>query len=379
MIVFGSLLPQLRIAARLALGRRAQSVWGQIFLTRRCNLRCAFCAAPQHRSNDLPLAKWKIILQRLRQWGVMSLNIVGGEPTLHPDIWDFLSCAADLGFLTVLHSNLYKVQSDFEDRVVNSKVFALEASFDSLDGRRPRTVTANVDLLCRIRDRGVIPLVSTVMTSRNVDQVGEIARQVTRRRIVYLAAVYQSVGGVFSVNDRRLVPSQEQIQSAFAVLRKLKCANGLIRNSFHFLDRPELHQEPRWHCDPARDSWITVDSDGRLMVCQEHESPFYVLEVQHVHTDSSWRRTKTALANACNGCSYHCYFEAEGLIGHSFRSELAAYVRAYLACLPDSWTSARATGSASSRSQLAQGSLDQEELSEARLTSLVQIRGVEES
>src|SRR5262245_48872159 len=116
MVSIRSVSTKLEIVTRLGLGSPHKPLWGQIFLTRKCNLRCAFCAAPAHKAVETSIEGWKEILDRLFQWGVRWLNIVGGEPTLHPDVWDFLSYAHRKGFVTVLHSNLYRITPDFEDR-----------------------------------------------------------------------------------------------------------------------------------------------------------------------------------------------------------------------------------------------------------------------
>ena len=328
MVYLGSITTKLEILTQLGLGWPRRPLWGQIFLTRRCNIRCPFCAAPTHPAGETSLKQWKAILDRLRHWGVRWLNIVGGEPTLYPDVWEFLLYAHEKGFPTVLHTNLYKVPPDFEDRVATSHVSAIEASLDSVDGSMPRSDWKTLDLLCRLRNRGVYPLVSTVITAENIHQISEIANRVTQRGIMYIAAVYQHVGGLFSENDVHLAPEPAVLQRTLNDLRRLKQRTGLIRNSRLFLENSRLHAEPQWHCHADRDSWVAVDSDGRLMACQEYKSRLHVLDIEDLK-DSRWRIQKLDLASACRGCSYHCYYEAEELLGLRFLQELSLYVRKY--------------------------------------------------
>src|SRR5579884_3825681 len=317
------------IAARATISAQRRPLWGQIFITRRCNVRCPFCAAPRHAAKELSLAQWREILTRLHGWGVRWLNIVGGEPTLYQDLWAFLAAAANLGFLTVLHTNLHRPASDLVRRLVDAGVFALEVSFDSLDGSMPKSGWHNLELLETVKQRGVIPLACSVITSRNVHQIETIAERITTRRIMYIAAVYQHVGGMFSDSNLELVPNQTHLSRVLNRLQVLKRKTGLVRNSWEFLSAGCLDRGPQWHCDPSRDAWITIDSDGVLMACQEHKTTLNVLEVATL-SSQAWREQKIRLAGACGGCSYHCYYEAESIRGWSAAREIAGYVRSYL-------------------------------------------------
>ncbi len=327
-MTLGNIITTARIATGLTFGA-SHPLWGQIFITRRCNLRCPFCAAPRHTARDMEFSQWRSILDRMHDWGVRWLNVVGGEPTLYADLWRFLSYAAQKGFLTVLHSNLHSPRPDFLERITDSGVLALEVSFDSIDGSMPKSNWQNLDLLDQVRCRGIMPLACSVITSKNSEQIPEIADRITARKIMYIAAVYQHVGGLFSDNDLTLIPSPSSLHKVLTHLRLLKQSTGLVRNSERFLAAEFLHREPRWHCDEHEDAWVTVDSDGYLMACQEHKTNIHAMQVERL-SDFNWRTQKARLAGGCRGCSYHCYYEAEAVKGWNAAREIAACIRAYL-------------------------------------------------
>lgn len=78
----------------------------QFYPTVRCNRSCEFCfnrdlpALP-----DMPLADFRKMAALLRSVGVETLDIIGGEPALHPDIVAMVAVAEDCGLCVNLSSN----------------------------------------------------------------------------------------------------------------------------------------------------------------------------------------------------------------------------------------------------------------------------------
>ncbi len=74
----------------------------------RCNFRCPYC----HNSDlvfnrDLPEIEGTVLLEHLenRRGKLDGICITGGEPTLHPDLPDFIRDVKERGFLVKLDSN----------------------------------------------------------------------------------------------------------------------------------------------------------------------------------------------------------------------------------------------------------------------------------
>lgn len=77
-----------------------------------CNFRCPFCQNGDLvlRPAQIPLIAEEDILQTLRKRkGILTgVCITGGEPTLQPDLSDFLKKIKELGYLIKLDSNGYR-------------------------------------------------------------------------------------------------------------------------------------------------------------------------------------------------------------------------------------------------------------------------------
>jgi radical SAM protein with 4Fe4S-binding SPASM domain len=76
-------------------------------ITARCQCRCWFCYNDSGTARPDELSKMEIrqIIRRFAQIGGMELRLSGGEPTLHPDLPDFINLAGQLDLKTILVSN----------------------------------------------------------------------------------------------------------------------------------------------------------------------------------------------------------------------------------------------------------------------------------
>jgi radical SAM protein with 4Fe4S-binding SPASM domain len=78
----------------------------QFYPTLRCNLTCGFCfnrglaALP-----DVDPAAFARMLDRLHEAGVSTLDLLGGEPTLHPRLEELIGALAARGMRTTLSTN----------------------------------------------------------------------------------------------------------------------------------------------------------------------------------------------------------------------------------------------------------------------------------
>jgi molybdenum cofactor biosynthesis enzyme MoaA len=71
-------------------------------LTRKCNLECVHCYTDSSPARDLyetlGADDWKRALREAATLDCRSVQFIGGEPTLHPELPDLIDLARDLGF-----------------------------------------------------------------------------------------------------------------------------------------------------------------------------------------------------------------------------------------------------------------------------------------
>jgi len=81
-------------------------------LTTRCNYACKFCFIQNLDSEIRDLKSAEEILVKLRDIGIDKINFVGGEPLLHPLLFEITKISKDLGFVVSLVSNGYYLNRD---------------------------------------------------------------------------------------------------------------------------------------------------------------------------------------------------------------------------------------------------------------------------
>jgi radical SAM protein with 4Fe4S-binding SPASM domain len=78
----------------------------QFYPTLRCNMACEFCFnRNMPPMPDMPLENFRVMLGKLKNAGVRTIDIIGGEPTLHRDIAAMARESEESGFGVNLSSN----------------------------------------------------------------------------------------------------------------------------------------------------------------------------------------------------------------------------------------------------------------------------------
>jgi radical SAM protein with 4Fe4S-binding SPASM domain len=78
----------------------------QVYVTLRCDRSCEFCFNRGIASRgDFDPAAFALMLDRLRSAGVDAVDLIGGEPTLHPRLGELLRAVRDHGMRATLSTN----------------------------------------------------------------------------------------------------------------------------------------------------------------------------------------------------------------------------------------------------------------------------------
>jgi molybdenum cofactor biosynthesis enzyme MoaA len=79
-------------------------------LTYRCNMRCNYCYNPDRTTKDMDIGYFEEVCRRLP--GPVSFRFVGGEPTLHPELINFIITAKKHGHHVSVVSNGLNFNND---------------------------------------------------------------------------------------------------------------------------------------------------------------------------------------------------------------------------------------------------------------------------
>jgi MoaA/NifB/PqqE/SkfB family radical SAM enzyme len=76
-------------------------------ITGRCNLECGFCYGNKESlpQTEISAGDWASIFRHLRTWGVMRVDLSGGEPTIRKDLPGIARTAIEVGLNVVISTN----------------------------------------------------------------------------------------------------------------------------------------------------------------------------------------------------------------------------------------------------------------------------------
>ena len=81
----------------------------QVFITNRCNMSCEQCFARHAMAEsphaDMDIAQYARVLANALDRGVQQINLLGGEPLMHPKVYDFITMNKLAGLKTTLYTN----------------------------------------------------------------------------------------------------------------------------------------------------------------------------------------------------------------------------------------------------------------------------------
>lgn len=143
-------------------------------LTEVCNYRCRFCFFHRIGERSATIGDSERILDRLRSLGIEKINLVGGEPLLHPHLVDICRNAKDLGFILGVTSNGSLITDELLDRLDGSVDWfgiSIDSGNEAVETRLGRGVGDHVartkEVCSLLRSRGIRLKVNSTITSLN--------------------------------------------------------------------------------------------------------------------------------------------------------------------------------------------------------------------
>ena len=127
-----------------ALDRIRYSPWfTQLVVIRKCNLSCAYCNEFDSSSDPVPLETLKARARKLKELGAYSINLTGGEPTMHPGLPELIRyCRRELKFLnTSMISNGFYLKKELIETLNEAGLQDMQIS---IDGVKPNDMTVKV-------------------------------------------------------------------------------------------------------------------------------------------------------------------------------------------------------------------------------------------
>jgi uncharacterized radical SAM superfamily Fe-S cluster-containing enzyme len=214
---------------------------GNIDLTNRCNLTCPICFANANVSGRVYEPSKDEVIEMLRLYRKEQpvagrvVQFSGGEPTIHPEFFDILRAARDLGFshIQIASNGIKLADPDFTAKAAENGLHTVYLQFDGVDDRvykqtRGRELfEIKLKAVEAVRRAGIrIVYVPTIAGGINEDQVGKILQFAIDNIDVSSGISYQPI----AITGRVSYEEREKLRFTLPdLVRCIEEQTGLLR------------------------------------------------------------------------------------------------------------------------------------------------------
>jgi MoaA/NifB/PqqE/SkfB family radical SAM enzyme len=148
----------------------SRPVHAQLVVTYECNLACSYCHEYQ---NGAPLVPFDVLARRidaLGELGAFTIDLLGGEPLLHPDIVPLVArikaTRGGVNFATII-TNAFRLTPELVDGFNGAGLDCMQVSVDSIDPEPglPKSLRSVLPKLAILAGRAAFQVkIQTVLT-----------------------------------------------------------------------------------------------------------------------------------------------------------------------------------------------------------------------
>ena len=150
-------------------------------ITYRCNMKCPHCLIDYSKNpEEMNLNDVEVVLQKLRNAGVFTINFSGGEPLLREDFTEIIEMASSMGFGLRISTNGLLLNEDTIRSFIDNMLFCVQVSVDgmkethdSFRGLRGSFKKA-IQALRLSSDNGLHTTMSTMIIKPNINEIPDL-------------------------------------------------------------------------------------------------------------------------------------------------------------------------------------------------------------
>jgi MoaA/NifB/PqqE/SkfB family radical SAM enzyme len=296
-----------------------------LFITRKCNLACSYCNLPDNDIYEMSGKEWIKVIDRVAPY-VEFFNLIGGEPTLHPDLPEIVEHLNKIGANYSMVTNGTAPHIFYEYLINRCQIKSLCVSMDELhpDDKKSESMKSihGRDLVNFIRNETSYKetlIISSVIST--IDKFSNLATFALTNNCKIALSVRQFSDNEYQFNSNNPAGSKPSRENTIEVLKYI--ANRY--SSFPLLDPFEYYiamlnryifKEGEWKCrhglTPA------IDSNGDLWACFDFMGnvnpiigrPRVNLLKEKFTPDTHFEAVRYECIN-CGGCTWNCPMVSE--------------------------------------------------------------------
>jgi MoaA/NifB/PqqE/SkfB family radical SAM enzyme len=247
---------------------------------RRCNLACAYCNEYDKVSEPVPIETMLKRIDKLAEFGTSVITISGGEPMMHPQIYEIVARIRHHKMIAGLISNGYYFQPEKVKKLNEAGLDYLQISIDNVnpDEVSKKSLKVLDKKLQNLRDYAKFKVnINSVLGSgvKNPDDALTIAKRA-------VALGFSSTVGVLHDEMGLLKGLSEHEKEVYKKVKALGTRSYARWNWFQ--DKLAEGEEYNWRCR-AGARYLYVDEAGMVHWCSQQRGTPGIPLMDYTHED----------------------------------------------------------------------------------------------
>ena len=239
-------------------------VQAQLIPMRRCNLSCTYCSEYDDFSDPVPLEEMYRRIDKLAQLGTTLIVISGGEPLLHPELYDIIRRIRSHGMICGLITNGYLLVPERIERLNRAGLDHLQISIDNVipDDVSLKSLKVLDKKLQWLREHAEFHVNINSVIGAGVKNQWDALRVAKRA----LELGFTSTVGIIHDSTGQLKPLDEDAQAVFRQTRKLAKRSYARLNGFQ--ENIAQGKPNNWRCR-AGSRFLYICEHGLVHYCSQ--------------------------------------------------------------------------------------------------------------
>jgi MoaA/NifB/PqqE/SkfB family radical SAM enzyme len=255
-------------------------VLAHIVPMRRCNLACTYCNEYDKTSDPVNIDEMLHRIDKLAEFGTSVVTISGGEPMMHPQIFEIIARIRHHGMIAGLISNGYYFQPEKVKKLNEAGLDYLQISIDNVipDDVSKKSLKVLDQKLVNLRDHAKFKVnINSVLGSgvKNPDDALAIAK-----RAVELG--FSSTVGVIHDHMGLLKGLGDHEKEVYKQVKALGTRSYARWNWFQ--DNLAEGEEYNWRCR-AGARYLYIDEAGIVSWCSQQRGTPGIPLLEYTHAD----------------------------------------------------------------------------------------------
>lgn len=276
----------------------------QLVVTRRCNLACAYCHEFDHSSEPVPYETLIQRLEKLYELGTFSVTLTGGEPLLHPDIFNIVEYANRKFWGVWMITNGYLLKKESILALNHVGLDRMQLSLDSLVPNQSsvKAYTRLKNHLCLLEKYATFKIhINVVIGTDTTEHVLQLIRAVNKLGFKTTLAFIHNSKGEIQLHDEHITCFQ-----AANTIRKASLWDLNTIFQQHFI----TYGKSPYKCR-AGSRYLYIDEHGIVQLCSQQPNMLKKNLFDYTYTDLQQQFYRYKPCNAT--CSLPCVRDASTL------------------------------------------------------------------